>query len=207
MTWAPDYASLSDLKAFVGGIDDTDDDVSLQAALSGASRAIDGFAGRQFGVLSAAAPRYYSGRWDSTSCRWVVDIDDLMSTTNLLVKTDPSVEGTFDNTLTIDTDFRLAPFNAAADGRPWTAIIAGSGVNLSGRLRSVQVTALWGWTAVPSQIKTAALIQAARLFKRKDSPFGIAGSPEMGSEMRLLDRLDPDVKVLVQPLRRYWGAV
>lgn len=60
---------------------------------------------------------------------------------------------------------------------------------------------------VPDVIQMATLLQAARFFKRKGAPFGIAGSPEMGSELRLLSRLDPDVELMLFGQRRIWGAV
>lgn len=59
---------------------------------------------------------------------------------------------------------------------------------------------------IPAEIKLACLIQASRLVTRKDAPFGIAGSPDVGSEMRLLAKLDPDVQVLVRPHKSWWGA-
>lgn len=61
-------------------------------------------------------------------------------------------------------------------------------------------------TPFPASVKLATLIQAARFFKRKDSPFGIAGSAEMGNELRLQSKLDPDVAVLVSNERKWWGA-
>ena len=48
----------------------------------------------------------------------------------------------------------------------------------------------------------ATLLQASRLAARRDSPFGVAGSPDAGSEMRLLARVDPDVAVALEPYRR-----
>ena len=59
---------------------------------------------------------------------------------------------------------------------------------------------------VPDGVKVATLLQAARYFKRRESPYGIAGSPEMGSEMRLRAELDPDVINLVRPFRAWWAA-
>lgn len=60
--------------------------------------------------------------------------------------------------------------------------------------------------AVPASINLATLIQAARFVKRRDAPFGVAGSPDMGNELRLLARLDPDVLVLVANHRNWWSA-
>lgn len=60
---------------------------------------------------------------------------------------------------------------------------------------------------IPAAITYACILQAARLVKRKDAIFGVLGSPEMGGEIRLLAKLDPDVQVLVRPYKRWWGAV
>lgn len=61
--------------------------------------------------------------------------------------------------------------------------------------------ASFGLVDVPAVVRQACLIQASRLFARKNSPYGIAGSPEAGSEMRLLDRIDPDVSALLSGVR------
>lgn len=201
MPWAPAYATLADLKASLR-INDTEDDAELLYALNAASRMIDHHAGRQFGSVDDATARYYGAYWHVGLARWVVDIDDLVTTDDLVVKTDDG-SGDFATTLTLDDDFRLAPDNAAADGRPWTQLIASSGQVLPTAARAVEVTARWGWSAPPEVVVQATLIQAARLFKRKDAPFGVAGSPDLGSEVRLLARLDPDVEKLLEPVTRW----
>jgi hypothetical protein len=206
--WRPDYATLAELKHFIGpGITGTAEDAELTLALSAASRAIDHATGRQFGVLSAVAIRYYAPSDGFTAAgRSVVLIDDLMSVAGLAIRVDGAGDGSYSTTLT-GTDYQLYPWNAAADGRPWTALIgAGEGGTWPRRERALEVTAKWGWTAVPAEVKQACLLQASRLLMRKNSPFGVAGSPEMGSELRLLSKLDPDVAVLVSGVRRYWGA-
>jgi len=190
MAWQPDYVSGADFKTAVG-ISDTADDLTIGFARTAASRAIDHFTGRQFGVLSAPALRLYTSPPSG-----VVEIDDLMTATGLAVV----VDGT---TLVKDTDYQLRPLNAAADGRPWTSLAFLVTVP-STEVGAIEITATWGWTAVPGVVSQAALIQAMRLFKRKDSPFGIAGSPELGSEMRLLSKLDPDVEMMLGSVRRKW---
>lgn len=204
MPWAPDYASLAELKhALAPGITDSVDDAELELALSAASRAIDTYCGRQFGRLESAAARYYQSTSAGTAA---VVIDDLMDTTGLVVKTG-SGDGTFPTTLTLDSQVRLFPWNAAADGRPYIMLVGIGGTRWTRGERTVEVTARWGWSAVPAQVKQACLLQAARIFRRKDAPFGILGSPELGSEIRLLSSLDPDVAVLLGGLRRRWAAV
>lgn len=208
MPWAPSYSSLANLKAAVG-ISDTADDTLLEAARASASRAIDHHTGRQFGVLAIAAPRYYGVFASPLQLRRFIEIDDLMTTTDLVVKTDTAGDGTFATTLVLSTDYRLAPPNAAADGFSWTLVQLAPRVTVPSGLdypdRAFEVTAKWGWTAVPAVVDQACLIQASRFFVRKNAPFGIAGSPELGSEMRLLAKLDPDVQALLAPVVRYWG--
>ncbi len=50
-------------------------------------------------------------------------------------------------------------------------------------------------------VSEAATILAARIFKRKDAPFGVVGSAELG-QMMVIARQDPDVKLLMQNFRR-----
>jgi hypothetical protein len=64
----------------------------------------------------------------------------------------------------------------------------------------------WGWPTVPTPAKVATMLQTARLAARRDSPFGIAGSPSEGSELRLLATLDPDLKTSLTAFRRDWWA-
>ena len=74
--------------------------------------------------------------------------------------------------------------------------------------RELAITGLWGWPAVPTSVKVATLLQASRFAIRRDSPYGIAGSPSEGSELRLLAAVDPDVKVAIgKKYRREWWAV
>jgi hypothetical protein len=50
----------------------------------------------------------------------------------------------------------------------------------------------------------ATLIQASRLFVRRQSPFGIAGTPDLGT-VRLSAKLDAEVEALVRPFRKQNG--
>lgn len=204
-----DYCSLVEIKSFMR-IADTADDNELGYAITAASRAIDQTAGRHFGVSTVEA-RYYTATQPASTNgfagRTILETDDISTTTGLVVKTDQNDDGTFETTLTLNTDFRLWPYNADKESRPWERIVMGSGGTLPTTLRGVEVTAAFGWVAVPTGIKDAALIQASRFFVRRNAPFGVAGSPDMGSELRLLSKLDPDVAVIVQHYKRYWAWV
>lgn len=192
MTWEPDYVSVEEAKAYVRIGDDADDD-ELELIVSAASRAIDRRCGRQFGQVAAPEERFYPARWSRTLQRYVAEIDDLATATGLVVTVDGEVA----------TDYTLAPRNAIAKGKVWTLIIFGSGVAPTD---DVSMVAKWGWPAYPNTIKAAARIQVNRFLMRRDSPYGVAGSPSEGSELRLLAKLDPDVETMVSALARVWGA-
>lgn len=200
MAWEPDYITDTELKNYVR-IEDTDDDTQVAWAISTASRAVDTACGRQFGKLDSVAARYYTPYWDAELRRNVVDIDDLYSTTGLLIAVDGSGDETFSSSL---TDYTLRPRNAVQDGVPWTMLTANpsSSVGLPTTPDSVRVTGAFGWAAVPVAIKQATALQASRLLARRNSPFGVAGSPENGSELRLLAKLDPDVEVSLKKYKR-----
>jgi hypothetical protein len=96
------------------------------------------------------------------------------------------------------TDYTLEPRNAATKTRPWTrlAVARASAVQPTGCEPELGGTAQWGWTAVPVPVTLACRLQASRFNARRDSPYGVAGSPDQGgSELRLLARVDPDVGV------------
>ncbi len=201
----PDYVTLDEQRAFmrITGVSDIEADLPLANAITAASRAVDYATDRQFGLLSTAAARYYRPVWSEAHEKWQIHIDDLMSITSLVVKSDTDDDATYETTI---TDYRLWPLNAASSSRPWTEMVFGTSASLGYQEGAIEVTALWGWSSVPATIKNATLIQASRFHKRRESPFGVAGSPEMGNEMRLLARVDPDVAVMLMPYRR-WAMV
>lgn len=201
----PDYVSLDEMRAFlrITDVSDIEADLPLANAITAASRAVDWATDRQFGLLSTAAARYFRPVWSEAHGKWQIHIDDLMSSTSLVVKSDTDDDAAYETTI---TDYRLWPLNAATSSRPWTELVFGTSASLGYAEGAIEVTALWGWSSVPATVKNATLIQASRFFKRRESPFGIAGSPEMGNEMRLLARVDPDVAVMLMPYRR-WAMV
>lgn len=198
------YATLAELKAFVGiPTGDTLDDTALTLALDAASGQVDGYCDRTF--LADASPTV---RWYSVDDTGQLEVDPISTTTGLVVATDENGDGTAETTWTINTDFRLEPINAASAGEPWTRLVA-LGTRWFPKLQyrpGVSVTARFGWPGgtPPQAVKLATLIQASRLFKRKDAPFGVAGSVEFGSEMRLLNELDRDAQNLLRQYRRNW---
>jgi hypothetical protein len=214
MPWAPSYASTDELREFVR-IDDDADDTVIEDALAGASRAIDYACDprpgrmRQFGKVDEVEDRYYTARLRGYGVpvrgQWVCEVDDIASVVGLVVACDPGGTGTY----TEVAGTSLLPRNAAALGEPFeTVSFYGSALpNPPPWAEAVRVTAWWGWPAVPQAIHEACMLQASRLLSRRDAPFGVAGSPETGTEVRLLARLDPDVEILLKPYVRKIGTV
>lgn len=193
MAWKPDYVTLAEQKDFMHiEPDDTIDDVALALDITAASRAVDDATGRQFGRATAET-RTYTATYDRHLGVYRAIIDDL-PTTSAFVVLDP-------NGSTVSaSNYTLGPVNAVAKGSVYTHIdLPSAGDYL--------MTGYWGWNATPSAVKLATHIQASRFAARRDSPYGIAGSPDSGSEMRLLARLDPDVAVILKDYtRRRWAG-
>ena len=102
----------------------------------------------------------------------------------------------------VATDFDLVPYDAAERGRPYTEIRLAplSAKSFTATPRGNRVTGVWGWPAVPSQVVQAVALQAHRLWKRNQAPFGVTGSVELG-QMTAITSLDPDVRSLLAPFR------
>lgn len=202
------YVTVSELKARLD-IPDTGDDTELAAAIEAASRMVDEFCGRRFWADDDAAQIRYYTPWDPYEVR----IDDAVTITSVETSADPTV-AVWATAWATPGDYLLWPHNATQDSsdvRPFTRIEATSGGRyvFATHQRAVRVTGKFGWPAVPKTVSTATALQAARLFKRQDAPFGVAAVPSFeGVGMRLLARLDADVELLLRPYQKVTvGAV
>lgn len=182
---ANEYATRDELKTHTSIADALDDD-NLDIALEAASRHIDALCGRRFYADSVATARTYTPANDLYS----VFTDDFYTTSGLVVVNN----GT---TLVNGTDFELTQYSTY---RPYEGLVSFNALYKDKKRKTVSVTAKWGWTAVPVEIKDATLILATKLFKRKDAPQGIVGFGDMGG-MRLSAN-DPDVTNLIAPYRK-----
>jgi hypothetical protein len=187
------YASLSEVKASLR-ITDSVDDSLLETAIESASRLIDGFTARSFSNAGSAVRDFAAT--DSIN----LIIDDAISV-SLVQATDE--KGSTYTTFGVN-DYQLEPVNSRSDGLyfPYTGIRA---VNtyawpVVDQQALVRVTGVWGWAAVPTAVKQACVIQSSRIFKRLDSPLGVAGFGDMGA-IRVGRYLDPDVEQLLMPYR------
>lgn len=195
MAVANGYASLAEVKA-AARITDTVDDALLEIAIESASRAIDGHTHRSFSPAGTAL----STRIFATGNSDYVWIDDVASTTGFALATSDNLDGNYLTTWGT-ADYQLEPLNGRSEGITWpyTRIrsTGNKGFPYGDDLAGVQVTARFGWPAVPTAIKQACIILAGRQFKRYDSPLGVAGFGDLGA-MRV-SRVDPDVATLIEP--------
>jgi hypothetical protein len=197
------YTTLAAMKNFLSIVDSTDDTL-LEGLIESASRSIDRIANRRFYADSSASARSYRANNNV-----FVYVDDISSTTDLVVKTDDDGDGTFETTLTINTDFLVDPLTASALGRPFTQLTMVNTLNVwpvypglfsNGLRPGVQVTAKWGWPSVPDDIETACQILTADLYKRKDSPGGILGLGDLGAIR--MSPLGRDVTAMVRAYKK-----
>ena len=176
------YCTVEELKSRLG-ITDTTDDFEVTLAADGACRAIDEICGRYF--------------WRGTDTRtyepesiYEQQFDDIVSVSSF--KVDFDGDGVYEQTWTQGTDFALTvspgQHNPAAKGEQWpytgiqvinTSKFIPFVWPLSHRDR-IQITGVFGWPAVPKNVKTASLLAASQIFRIKDAPFGIMGFGDLG---------------------------
>jgi hypothetical protein len=187
------YATLAQVKAALR-ITDSVDDSLLEMAIDSASRLIDGYTYRYF-YNAGTATRNFAAE-DS----YLVLMDDLVSISELRTTDEIGSEYVTWN----PTDYQLQPVNGKQDGlnTPYTSILAVDDklFNTLGSQALVRITGVWGWSAVPIAVTQATIIQSSRIYKRLDSPLGVAGFGDLGA-IRVGRALDPDVEQLVMPYR------
>jgi hypothetical protein len=203
MTIINGYATRNQIKAALRiGTADTIDDDLIDNCAGAASRLIDGYCNRQFWSVGSATTRVYMADND-----FYCHIDDIAGTA-IILKTSGATDGTFDVTWS-PSDYQLEPLNGRLDGLQWSYDkIRAVGDYLFptvngnyGEQALVQLTAVFGWPSVPEPVTQATIIQASRIFKRYDSPLGVAGFGDLGA-IRVSRFLDPDMAQLVEPYRR-----
>jgi len=187
------YATLTDVKNALR-ITDAMDDALLETAIESASRLIDGFTARSF-YNAGTAVRNYAAT-DAIN----LIIDDAITVTK--VESTDEIGDTY--TEWTATDYQLEPVNSRADGLyyPYTGIRAVNTYTwpVVDYQALVKITGTWGWASVPTAVKQACIIQSSRIFKRLDSPLGVAGFGDLGA-IRVGRYLDPDVEQLLMPYR------
>jgi len=197
------YVDKDDLKAYIG-LTGTAQDNNIDTAIDSACRLIDSICGRKFSQDESVVVKTFTPKSSI-----YLDTPDISTTTGLIVKTDDNDDGTFETTLTLNTDYIVEPTNprvikitgGTTYYEPYnkiTILDTRSSERFDPTIKNnIQITAKWGYSAVPEDIKTATLIQALRYFKRKDTPFNTYGDINTGVS-ELFSRLDPDVQTILK---------
>ena len=195
------YTTVATFQSYTGMSTITaDETVNIEKAIESASRSIDRMTNRRFWADANATARQYRA-----TDFYRLFVDDISSTSGLIVKTDTGGDGTFETTLTLNTDYILDPVNAPQLERPFTVVtmvgttLFPSPVNLR---PGVQVTAKFGWynSIPPDDIEEACLILSTDLVKRASSVGGVLGLSELGAIR--MSPLGRDVQAMVRPYRR-----
>lgn len=196
--------TTAQLKTWLG-ISDAIDDAPITTAVAAANAAVVDHCRRTFDKVNVGSE---TARVFYVASPFIAYIDDVWDTTNLAVKTDENDDGTFDLTWAA-TDYQLEPLNGrdGATAVPYWRVRA---VNRCfptwGRRPALQVTAAWGWSAVPDAVTQATLIKASRVFRRKDSPEGVLGGFADLGPVRISRSEDPDVVALLRPYVKVTSA-
>lgn len=178
----------------ITALKEMDADSRIASVIEAVSRMIDGYTHRCF--RSAVETRYYTA-----DDPYEIYVDDLLSVTQL------ATDGDGDRVYEViwsPLDFDLLPFNATLDGWPYTQIAVasqGSHAFPRGVRKGVKLTGSFGFCALascPKPVKEACVLQTVRLYRRKDAPFGVMGSADMGQAV-VIPKLDPDLALLLAP--------
>lgn len=205
---ATNYCTLDEVKSALRiQTTDSNDDVRLSAAIDSACRLIENECNRYFYQDATASVRHFV-----SNDPWLVEVDDISTNVGLIVATDYAGDGTF-STVWLAADFQTEPINGIWQGQmgwPTTKLRAirsqyfpvwgGIAYPKPYTQALVQVTARWGWAAVPTPIHDAAVIQAIANFKAVDVPFGATPFAETGI-VRLRSSLHPTAAMLIEPYR------
>lgn len=192
------YASLTQVKASLR-ITDTVDDTTIQLALNSVDEMINSYCGRTFGTAGTATTRFYAAAKGD-----VIEVDDLITIGTVSWSTDGA-------TWTDTTDYQAEPLNQYTDGMTWPITRLRAINNFQWRVRdgiqTVKVAGTFGFGSIPASITQAAVLQTARIFRRADSPLGVAGWDSAMGAVQVRPGLDVDVRQLVDPYRKLRAAL
>ncbi len=233
MTISSGYCSSTESQAWIaeGKTFTSTQLAKIDIAVEAASRMIDEFCNREEGAFIAETAS--TARVFAPVSFAQVYTDDISTSAGITIKVDSSGTGTYDQTWS-STDYQLEPVNAIVKGRPinqlravgakffpifdyaspWVTVganrtfyvgSAAPSINRTGQA-TVQVTATWGWPAIPMPIKQATIIQAGMIYQAQDAPAGLAGSPDFG-QVRYPTGLHPSALLLVKPYIQNAGGL
>jgi len=159
--------SGTELAAHIG-ITDLDDSPPLSAAASAACRNVAAYCGRSFDVVTGsttATARYYHL---SGGAVWLDDCTEVTA-----VAVDSGDAATWATSLTT-ADYSLTPVGGlgpdGSTGWPYTQLVARNTYRFTTTnvtIPPLKVTAKWGWSTLPDDVRLATLMVGAELYRAK----------------------------------------
>lgn len=191
------YATVGQVRSWLG-VADSADDVELTLALAAAEAAIDTHCGYAFGLDASPVARLFAAeRLD------LLDVAaaglPIGSSASIVIATDTDADGVYETTWA-SGDFQLEPLNGRGAGGavwPYTAIRAiGDKAFPVGPRAMVQITARFGWPAVPTRVRTASIMLTAAWHQRRATVTGRSGfdgffSAAIEDDNAIRDLLEP----------------
>lgn len=191
------YCTLQEVKAALRLTDNVDDTL-LENAIESASRRIDGYTGRFFYKTSQTAITMYP--YNEYLLFFPADV----ATNSITIKVDTAANGTYATTLVQGVDYLLEPTDTVLQSRPYlnARMVGGATFPLfvTPSFPTVQVTAQWGWNAIPDDVNQACILLAMRQFARLNAALGVVGFADMAITVRAID---PDVRDLLSPYKMF----
>lgn len=198
-----DYVTVATLKA---ALPDTSwgstYDGEFARLVTVASREIDRLTGRQPGAFAVQADetRYYQGVERRRGPAHELWIDELAAAPTSVSMTIDTPRGPY--TTLSSTDYYLWPDNWQAQGVPIQKLILdiynGDYAAWYPWPQAVKVVGKFGYsTIVPADIQQAALILAARAFKRAQQAYADTGAIIALGQMTFTKQLDPEVEAIL----------
>ena len=183
------YCTLAQVKAALR-LTDNADDTLLESAIQSASRRIDEECNRWFYKTNQTPVQVYPA--SIYECGVLNDI----ANSSVTVKIDSVGDGSYATTWTQGQQYQLEPLNTVITGKPYRRIVCINGYSfpIVDDKPLVQVTAQWGWNAVPSDVEQACILLSMRQFARLNAALGVVGFADMAIQVRAVD---PDVRDLL----------
>jgi hypothetical protein len=177
------YVTATEAHDYVGELVATNQ-TQLNEVVTAVSRQVDGYCERHFWQVTETRIFTLTGK-----------VLQLGTYNDLVAATTLAVDGV------AVTGYTLGPINRSGpEARPYRWVSADTAFT-TGSMATI--TGTWGWPAIPAAVKQACLIQVSRVFKRAESPLGVAGFGEFG--VVRINQLDPDVRALLAPYRIHAG--
>lgn len=192
------YASPAEFKSWAG-IDDVESDTEIQMVLDAATRSIDRVTGRHF-TLEEGVTKYYVANYADH-----LNVSDLIAADSISI--DVNGTRTYSETLSA-ANYELLPYldeTGATSVRFQEIRVWPTSSSLFSPGYTVRIVGDFGYVDedgnTPADIKQACLILASRLWKRRETPFGVLSIPDLGTTAQIR-KTDPDVANLLEPYTR-----